>query len=645
MIFQLRTGCRQHLSASYIQELVAHLKENPCFDEVWLATSYGLPTVQECEKEAEAMKNAAEAFRSIGILPSMQVSRTLGHHPDSLLTYGDGGVQKSFEGITTIDGEKSDGVFCWNNADFTAYICAMLKAYAAWKPAIVWVDDDIRLRLMGKSKALCFCNTCIRLFNARQGTRYDRAALRHAFLCEDAVRRAYVDFQIETLAAFVGKFSAAIHEVSPDTVMGLQNGGNTMLAIRAQHACLQAMREATGHPPVFRAGGGFYDDHTPDGMFKKAMILHYMNDRLPDDISICSCEIENLPFTAYGKSPACTAIEAALYVAYGCNCASVTLMNESEPLCWHDRLLKILAAQKKGLEKVVSQNSNSKTGGIAIYQPPQSNFAAYGEDAPFFNETGILNFAHMLRLGLPIHAGVKGEAYLLSGAICDFLTSEDMNFLLRETVLLDGATLEKLQEVGLADLVGATAVPTPVGKIVYEKTTAYDDGGVTWPTGDVCMAITGEAMQEFCRFYARLDDTDCGCSLAVVQTALGGRWVVSGISLQYPNINFRHREALRRAVAVACGRDLPAYVATPDQTVVIPRVNEKGETVSVTLIEACLTDAEDLEVAIEHPQNPQGYILIFSDGRSVSGTYRRRDGKTVAVVPSLPAWHVVTLLT
>ena len=152
-------------------------------------------------------------------------------------------------------------------------------------------------------------------------------------------------------------------------------------------------------------------------------------------------------------------------------------------------------------------------------------------------------------------------------------------------------------------------------------------------------------MQEFCRFYARLDDTDCGCSLAVVQTALGGRWVVSGISLQYPNINFRHREALRRAVAVACGRDLPAYVATPDQTVVIPRVNEKGETVSVTLIEACLTDAEDLEVAIEHPQNPQGYILIFSDGRSVSGTYRRRDGKTVAVVPSLPAWHVVTLLT
>lgn len=263
MTISLRLGCNDHKDAVYIRELIKAIKaSDSCFDEVWLATSYGLPSLPQAKEDARQMAAAAQAFRDAGITASMQISRTVGHHASSLYNYPSGFSPDAFDCIADIDGESDAGVFCWNNAAFRQYWCEMLPIYAGFQPTRIWIDDDIRLRLMGRSRALCFCNHCIALFGRQTGKAYDRASFKKAFIGDIAVRRAYIDFQVKTIGAFAHELFSALKKAAPQAIPCLQNGGATPLPIMAQKEILTAMKAASGFVPSFRAGGGFYNDHT-----------------------------------------------------------------------------------------------------------------------------------------------------------------------------------------------------------------------------------------------------------------------------------------------------------------------------------------------------------------------------------------------
>ena len=583
MRFSLRTGCKTHFDHDYIDQLIAAIGEaGNCFDEVWLATSYGVPSLSRCKKEAEDMAWAAERFRKAGISASMQLSRTVGHSAGALVTYGGEGVRSDFGLITSIDGASANGIFCWNSPAFRAYVYEQMKIYAAFGPEIVWVDDDIRLRLLGRSQALCFCDECIRLFNERYGYRYDRISLKNDFLNDLSVREKYIQFQTDTLADFAGVISEAIHEVSPDTIMALQNGGNTMLAINAQRACLDRMYEVTGKAPAFRAGGGFYNDHQPKDMFVKAMIINYMNARLPEYVKARSCEIENLPFTAYGKSPECTCIEAAVYLAYGCNEASVTLMRDYEPLEWHMRMFRKISQYRPFFEAYEKHNTGTVNGGIVVYQPIRSNYIVPNQDGyPFWNDTCIWEIADKLRWGIPFSTSVKGNAYYLTAKAFDFLNEEDMEFLADKTVIAEPGFLQKIQASK------------------YAKSFA-----------DI-KCVTCE------RFSGAFNGVD---------------------------ISYEHREALRSAIDKTADKPLPAYVASPEQMMIVPRVNEKEETVSVFLLNVSMTDTEAYEVVIANPANTEQVTLIDPDREAVCLPLEKRGDSYVVKLPELRSWRAAAIL-
>ena len=183
MRFSLRTGTNTHFDHDYIEQLIQAIKESDkCFDEVWLATSYGIPSIERMKKEAKDMAWAAERFEEAGISASMQLSRTVGHSAGALKTYGGEGVEPDFYLLTSIDGASAQGVFCWNSPAFRHYVSEEMKIYSEFGPEIVWVDDDIRLRLLGRSQALCFCDNCIQLFNERYEYEYTRENLKKDFL-------------------------------------------------------------------------------------------------------------------------------------------------------------------------------------------------------------------------------------------------------------------------------------------------------------------------------------------------------------------------------------------------------------------------------------------------------------------------------
>ena len=653
MRFSLRTGCWDHMNHEYILRLLDSIRASGnCFDEVWLATAYGIPTREQYLNEADHMAWAADRFREAGISASMQISRTVGHNPQALKYFGQDGVQADFGLITGPDGTRLPGKYCWNSPAFREYVDEEIRAYAAFGPEIVWADDDLRLRALSASPALCYCDDCLRLFNEKTGCSHTRESLRAAILEDTDLRREYIAFQAESLADFVAHISRAVHEVSPDTVMALQNGGSTMLAVQAQHACLNKMYEVTGKAPAFRAGGGFYADHNPADMLYKCLILNYMNSRLPDYVVQRSSEIENLPFTCYNKSPECTAVEAGLYMAYGCNEASVTLMWEVDPLSWHERMFKKIAQYRPFLDAYEVHSRGAVNGGISVYQPPHSIYKKFSAADPnFWNESCISEGAKKLRWGLPFHTGPVGNVYFISEKTVDLLTVEDMRFLAANTVLTDSATLKKLIDEGFGSYVLADVQPVPDQHTdaIRETTTDHPAnkgnafaGIESWGGG--AYSLSGDTIEPLTTLTPTAGSADLGVGSALISTFLGAKWVVTAVPLSYDRIGFCHRELIRKAIDYVSASPVPAFVAAPEQVLIVPRMNAASQIVSVFLMNISLTDTEEFEVAVHNPAYAASCTLISPYAEPQTLPLTERDGRFYISLPELHPWRPVALL-
>ena len=63
-----------------MDELLAARRRNPgCFNEVWLCTLYGYPTLEKHAEEATLLAEEAKKLRREGIRVSMQLSNSIGH--------------------------------------------------------------------------------------------------------------------------------------------------------------------------------------------------------------------------------------------------------------------------------------------------------------------------------------------------------------------------------------------------------------------------------------------------------------------------------------------------------------------------------------------------------------------------------------
>lgn len=657
MLLSLRIGGADHRDQAYIDDLINALVEcGTSFDEVWIATSYGLPSVKQCEAQVPFMQTTAEKFAKIGITPSMQISRTIGHGPSLLALYGSDGIKDlNCNFVKTVDGGFSGGRICCNNEAFQNYIYDSMKAYAAWKPAIVWVDDDLRLLTTGN---ICYCDKCISDFNKQYGYSYTFETLRDDFLHNNPqTRKDYVDFQTGILVKFAHKIAQAIHEASPDTVMALQNGGWTPLSTIPQAACLEEMKNVSGKEYTgFRAGGGFYNDHDPIKILDKALNLNYLHSCKAEHVKLRNCEIENLPFVSFGKSHEATCLEAAIYMAYGCNMASVTIMNRAETLDYHKRMIKRLVQYRPYLERMVQHNEGSVNGGLAIYQSPNMHLAYYEEDsAAKWLSSPIFDVRHILRWGIPVHAGAKGNVLFLNKNCCDHMLPEDVDALLHQPVITEAKAIESLIEMGFFDAFPITVRPVDdrYHLLVYEKPVDHPiNNGITfksWSNSyyfskEIQYVIEGDNIEAITNCHSMKTNENLGCAMAVIETKYGAKWFIFGSHLSNPAISSQRRNQIVNALNYIAKAPLPAYSVCTDQVVVIPRVNNDGKTVSVTLFNCCVTDAEDVKIAIHNPANTESYTLIDPYAADQELPLSKENDHYSIIIDEIRAWRVKTIL-
>lgn len=228
-------------------------------DEVWLCMEFETFSKEAHKESARAMAVAAERLRNAGIGVSIQ-GITLGHgddfesgaarpHPE--LTWGNIVDARNVRTVTSS---------CPRQQAFHDYLGETYALYAGLcRPSCVWLDDDLRVTYHAPARQLCFCDTCLSLFNRQHGEHWTRETLVEALdrnEGEGRLRRQWISFCQQSLAEVARTVARAVHEVSPGTRMGLQHANfhRELMEGRDWNPTLDALEEETGLAPGFPAG-------------------------------------------------------------------------------------------------------------------------------------------------------------------------------------------------------------------------------------------------------------------------------------------------------------------------------------------------------------------------------------------------------
>ncbi len=674
-----RLGSETQLDEQFIREFIRIVKEHPgSCDEVWLATKYGFPPLDVHRETAEKLGKVAALLREAGLRVSLQISNTVGHGQYmsscdcSGLVY-DGSPVQNYVGT---DGTVARYVFCWNDSYMREYVREEVRAYAsAIRPYTVWIDDDLRARNHAPAQgAGCVCDNCIRRFNERIGASFSREELVHEINRGDVkVREQFVGFLRDGLHDFTYDVYSAIHEVSPETRAGLQNGSNGGLTGLGVSHIYDAMREATGKAPGSRPGGGAYRDHNPNDMLTKNDLLTWQESLLPDYVTEIRPEIENLPDVRFGKTIAGTCMETSLYLASGATAMSYAmLMSDYEDMDWHGEMLGEFAAHRPYWSKLSEASRGTVAGGLTLAIGREIRKRKIGVNEPdlaWITEP-ISEAGNALRgTAIPLtFQQTKRPVYLLHEAYVKGLTDAEIERLLTMPVLTSGYALEALAARGYKDRFSAEALPVATEQLSEEYNADHPVNAHTkaltnhgWSqsfyikSGHVLRDLTGgtEILSRYTTeaknavpVFPEDKEHPFGVCNAIVKTSAGARWAVFG-HLPWNNvISFAKRDQLLRAADYISDNALPALLETGVQAHLMPREDKDGNVTSVSVLNRTIGESGTLSLRIRRPfgGKERQTVRFMGQHRIEAHLPVSWDGDDLLVtLPSLAPWTVGTV--
>jgi hypothetical protein len=659
----LRLG-EHHKNEIEANKLIDAIKRNPgCCDEVWFSSAYGYPKMETHQKNAADMRNAVNLFHRAGVKVSLQISNTLGHGAYIMNSYDCSGLL--YEGspvghMTGSDGTRADCCFCWNDPVFNKYIIETVRIYAENVQAKdIWFDDDLRANNHAPVGYGCFCETCVAAFNKQNASNYSREEIVFKMNYGDInLREAYINYIREGMGRFTESLVQAAIEVSPDSRFGYQWGRFLNYTGTTYNHILDAMKSVSGKNPLTRPGGGFYNDKTPQEAINKALTIHNANSVLPNNIIEKYAEIENIPDVAFGKSIDGTCKESSLYLAYGCNGLTyATLMTAYEPIEWHEVMLKRFCVYRPYWERLIVYNGKSHVSGACIFESKYAHLRELSQNEPEFNWCTIHSWGGIVlsKIGLPVTCERDySQLYVLQRDAVAHMTDDDIEFLLCKPVLTDAGAVKAIMERGFAARFGAkiSEIDCSAAHEEFTDHSVNDNAQVReWERcffsdnlesgclikggtsiGDLVHNITGERL---------------GCTNALIDiyNASGQKsvdWAVFGYSLWGDIISFSKSRQIIYAADFVCGHTLPAIAESPEQLLVIPRIDNEGKTVCVSVQSITIGETGELAFII---RNPKGECFTFMSAKCAEFEipYKKCGDNYVLHIPGLEPWEMGTI--
>ncbi len=313
----LRFGYRFTQPDKWPEMRAALEKNRQAFDEVWFSTGVSFPPLAWHEEHARQCAKAADDLRKLGIIPSIELQTIIGH-TDDIVASGDCSGQ-DWGTMVSAEGLSAKHVSCPRDPKLIAYFVRVAEMHAVWKPGSVWVDDDLSyrnrapVRKSGNRLAGCFCDACIAGFSRVEGKTWERAALAQAIRSDAAMRKRWDDYSCAGMGELTRAIAAAVHRISPQTVMGYQYGS------QLQPAIPRGLYDGSGLPVRLRPGALAYWDTDPYDQLDKAYLLQTKLLGVHGEkwIEACCPEIESCPRTFACRTAQGIILEAFENLALG----------------------------------------------------------------------------------------------------------------------------------------------------------------------------------------------------------------------------------------------------------------------------------------------------------------------------------------
>jgi hypothetical protein len=657
-LVSLRVSPYQWKNPERLAETLAILRRlRGTISEVALFTHATHPAIPlaAAREAAAGIAAALPAFRSLGLAAGINVLATIGH----LDEWADGSLAEPWQHLVGPDGRVSASCYCWSDPRVLAYVRDLYRAMAAAGPDFIWVDDDIRL--VGHREAVqlaCFCDGCLRSFADETGRAWTRETLVGGFdggTREErlALRRRWLEHNRRHVDAILAAARAAVDEVRP----GLPLGFMTVDATWAGQGYAAWADTLSGDPrgpaPKWRPGGGFYTDEAPGGVLVKAHATGRQVSWLPPHVRDIQYEHENGPFLPLEKSRRIFAAEMPAAVGVGCTGIALDVsLFLRDPIDEVVPWLEATAAVKPLLDAAVDALGTAPRVGV-WRAGTIDTIAAKNADGAWFDpamlgyDAGAL--VALAEAGLPAAYRRDGAAVtLLSGDEVLQFDRPRLEELLAGAVLLDGPGLQRLEEMGLAELAGFR-VRGRKDRDTFEVFTgdALNGRFALWHR-DCRPAFWGGATHLLeptvpgARVLGEIEDLGGGRhgpGSGCCENRLGGRVAVFGYSPWRALLGLAKTSQLKAVCRWLTRERLPGYVASFHKATLW--CVERPEGVAALVLGCSLDEARGLEVCV---RDAAVVDLVRHDGSHARLRAARRDGPYgVFVLERLGPWEAALL--
>lgn len=663
-----RLGSNTQYNSEYIVQYIKLILDNvgSC-DEVWLATDYGFPPMHVHQEHSKKLKEIAKQFRDNGIKVSLQLSNSIGHGQYMArsnctgLVYPGSPVRK----LVGHDGTTAEYCFCWNDKEFRNYLLKEVELYISEiQPEWLWIDDDFRVTNHAPVQLGCFCNDCIASFNREYGYHLTRESLVEGIESGNKeYLQHYSAFEKKGLRQLMKAICQVVADNSSITKVGLQNAANGGFLGRGLDFLFETIVETTGRETGYRAGAGCYNDHNPNDIFAKSAKLSWQKAMLPDFVRHRYTEIENLPFVAFGKSAAGTALETAHYYASGHTDMSYSMiMQTTEPMSWHAEEFELLSQMRPYFDKLAQVNQRTYSSGLKYEISHDSHAIDSGDRMEILeiNREYTTEANYLIRDAIPIVYDKENSLTILHPLNAKRVTKEEFEELKSKPVITDGESIRILKERGFDLGVSSAEIDKDSLHYIHEEVldcvcnagmktflqAGYAPGDVNshyfsrLPKDSEILGIY--TTQRNLKPFLPESQTPYGVATAIIQTDKNAKWALFGYSLWKGIIPYQQRERMLNIADYISGNQLLTRVISPVQAVLQIRANHSGQTEAVSLTNATVGVQKDVRILIRKPK-AESFALMGQYVDTCPLPYEKTDDGYLVSIPAIPAYSVVTV--
>ncbi len=424
--------------------------------------SHGFPSLDWIRNYQPMLHRARQALHEVGIVYSLNPWVTLGHvsrerqMPD---------VTPAIHPVIAADGNAETCIACPLSPGWRAYQAQAWRLYAETRPAVIWIEDDIR----SFGHHFCLCP----LHMARFSTRVDRVVTReesHRALVQSGRphpwRIEFMRMQDEIMREATSHLASTVHAVSPHTRIGLMSSGprNHVQEGRNWKALATAM-STNGRSIFSRPTLGNYWEWDLRGFYFSQDSIKITRHALPVD-AIDLTEVEAVPFSRTANSIAFLATKLAISFAYGARGVTLNIFDHlGSPMRDVPQFGKLLAELKPCLNALAEETQRPGIyRGIRLFHFDHAVDTAHlpdGAQLSALRGDGDGAVHAFEAAGIPT-TYERSEVVALIGQQPRLIPDDELHKLLRGGVFLDGPAAEILCRRGFGEWIGLRAAGEPL---------------------------------------------------------------------------------------------------------------------------------------------------------------------------------------